>query len=125
VPKTVWQSLVDVVERFEALLANSGELVLVMDPTGRVIYLSPGGEALLGFKRAEVLGSPMLDLVHHEDRPRFKAALTGGGPGSADSRNYRLRTKGGEWMNFTCTLSDHVKAPSIRAWILNAALISP
>lgn len=33
VPATVWQSLVDVVERFEALLAHSGELALVMDQT--------------------------------------------------------------------------------------------
>lgn len=123
VPRTVWQSLVDVVERFEALLANSGELVLVMDAPGRIIYLSPGGESLLGLKRPEILGTPALDLVHLEDRPRFNAALTGGPPGSAASRHFRLRRKDGEWISFECTLSDYLKSPSIRARILNAALL--
>lgn len=123
VPRTMWQSLVDVVERFEALLAQSSELVLVLDEPGRVIYLSPGGERLLGHKRAEILGMSVLDLVHAEDRPRFQAALVGGAPGAASSRNFRLRHRDGEWVTFDCTLTDHLKSPSIRARILNAALV--
>lgn len=123
VPRTMWQSLVDVVERFEALLAHSSELVLVLDEPGRVIYLSPGGERLLGHKRAEILGMSVLDLVHAEDRPRFQAALVGGAPGAASSRNFRLRHRDGEWVAFECTLTDHLKSPSIRARILNAALV--
>lgn len=123
VPRTMWQSLVDVVERFEALLAHSSELVLVLDEPGRVIYLSPGGERILGHKRSEILGMSVLDLIHAEDRPRFQAALAGGAPGAASSRNFRLRHRDGEWVAFECTLTDHLKSPSIRARILNAALI--
>ncbi|WP_306600501.1 PAS domain S-box protein [Geothrix sp. 21YS21S-2] len=122
VPKAMWQSLVDVVERFEALLAHSSELVLVLDSQGRIIYLSPGGENLLGHKRAEVLGLSVLDIIHADDRLRFQAALLGEGPGSATSRNFRLRHRNGEWLAFECTLTDHLKSPSIRAKIVNAAL---
>ena len=122
VPASVWQSLVDVVERFEALLAHSNELVIVLDAVGRIIYLSPGGEHLLGTRRAEVLGSNVLDLIHTDDQPRFHAALTGDAPGAASSRNFRLRHRSGDWVAFACTLTDHLKSPSIRARILNAAL---
>lgn len=122
VPTSVWQSLVDVVERFEALLTNSGELVLVMDRAGKIPYLSPGGETLLGFKRAEVLGTPALDLIHAEDRARFNTAFSGEGPGAATAREFRLRRKAGTWVRFTCTLSDHRHSPSIRAVILNGAV---
>jgi len=122
VPKAMWQSLVDVVERFEALLAHSSELVLVLDTRSRIIYLSPGGEKHLGHKRAEVLGMSVLDIVHADDRPRFQAALLGEGPGAATSRRFRLRHSTGEWVTFECTLTDHLKSPSIRAKILNAAL---
>jgi PAS domain S-box-containing protein len=122
VPTAVWQSLVDVVERFEALLSNSGELVLVLDRNGKIMYLSPGGETLLGFKRTELMGTLAVDLVHSEDRPRFATAFSGSGPGAAAAREYRLRHKHGTWSRFTCTLTDHLHSPSIRAVILNAAL---
>lgn len=84
-------------------------------------YLSPGGEALLGYKRAEIVGTSFLDLVHAEDRPRFASAFTGGGPGAAVGREYRLRHKQGTWSRFLCILSDHRHSPSIRAVILNAS----
>jgi len=124
VPTTVWQSLVDVVERFEALLSNSAELVLVMDRAGKILYLSPGGEGLLGFKRAEILGTSALDLVHAEDRPRFSAAFAGGAPGAATAREYRLKHKQGHWSNFGCIIADHLHSPSIRAVIMNAAVLA-
>ena len=124
VPTTVWQSLVDVVERFEALLSNSAELVLVMDRAGKILYLSPGGESLLGFKRAEILGTSALDLVHAEDRSRFSAAFAGGAPGAATAREYRLKHKQGHWHSFGCIIADHLHSPSIRAVIMNAALLA-
>ena len=123
VPASVWQSLVDVVERFEALLANSGELVLVMNGVGRIIYLSPGGESMLGFKRSELLGKAMVEVVHPDDRGRFQVALQGGPPGAAASREYRLMHKKGHWHRFECSISDHLQSPSVRALILNAAPI--
>ncbi|BDU73115.1 helix-turn-helix domain-containing protein [Mesoterricola silvestris] len=122
VPRTMWQGLVDVVERFEALLAHSNELVLVLDGPGRVLYFSPGGEALLAHRTSEVLGTSVLDLVHPEDRTRFRTALTGGAPGAAESRTFRFRHRTGEWLAFQCTFTDQLENPSIRARILNAAL---
>jgi len=122
VPATVWQGLVDVVERFEALLANSGEMVIAMNHAGRVVYFSPGGELLLGFKRPELMGTAVKDLVHEDDQPRFTAALSGPGPGAESARSYRLKCKGGSWRRFECILTDHLQSPSIHALILNAGM---
>lgn len=124
VPTSVWQSLVEVVERFEAILSNSGELVLVLNRSGRILYLSPGGEHLLGYKRAEILGTSVLDLVHREDQGRFSATFGGEAPGSANFREFRLKHKHGHWARFYCSISDHLHSPSIRAVILNASLLS-
>jgi len=112
-----------VVERFEALLSNSGELVMVMDRRGMVVYLSPGGETILGFRRMEILGRSALDLVHEGDRARFQLAFSGSGPGAATSPVFRLWTKGGNWKKLECKLTDHLHSPSIRAVILNAAVV--
>ena len=121
VPSLIWQSLVDVVERFEALLANSGEMVLVMDRNGKIVYLSPGGEAILGFRRQELVGSHALDLIHPDDRPRFASILEGSGPGAATSPEFRMKQKDGSWSRLVCNIADHRHNPSVRALILNAA----
>lgn len=46
------------------------DAVCVVDAQGRYVYVSAGYERIFGYTSAEVLGKPMIDLVHPDDRER-------------------------------------------------------
>ena len=50
------------------------DTVCILDSHGRFVYLSASCETLLGYTPAELIGSPMIDLVYPEDRERTLAA---------------------------------------------------
>ena len=43
-------------EYFEAIVASSGDLICTTDNDGRIIYFSPGAEAMLGMNAVEMIG---------------------------------------------------------------------
>ncbi len=49
-------------EYFEAIVASSGDLICTTDSNGRIIYFSPGAEAMLGMNAAEMIGRPCADI---------------------------------------------------------------
>ena len=49
-------------EYFEAIVASSGDLICTTDVTGRIIYFSPGAEAMLGMTAAQAAGRPAHDF---------------------------------------------------------------
>ena len=53
--------------RFQALVENSFDAVLVVDATGTVIYASPGGEKILGIDPGSQIGQNAFAHVHPED----------------------------------------------------------
>jgi len=57
-----------------ASLANLTDLLLdaicVVDPEGRYLQVSAAFERIFGYTPAEVIGRPMIDLVHPDDRKR-------------------------------------------------------
>lgn len=52
------------------------DAVFLVDAAGRLVYVSPACEAILGYTPAEMIGRPMLDFLAVEDRARtIKEAL--------------------------------------------------
>ena len=45
-------------EYFEAIVASSGDLICTTDIRGRIIYFSPGAEAMLGLTAGAMIGRP-------------------------------------------------------------------
>ena len=122
VPPTLWKGLEEVIERFEVLLAHSGELFMALDPGGKVLYVSPHGETLLGYAKPDLLGTPAMDLLHPEELPQFLAAFAVATPQTPARGSFQFRRQDGSWQRFRCILSDHLQTPAIQAMILNAAL---
>lgn len=62
----------------DALAAKLPELLLdpvvVVDASGRFVFVNAAFERVLGYTRAELIGRPIFDLVHPEDRERTRAA---------------------------------------------------
>ena len=46
------------------------DAVCVVDRQGRYLYVNAGYERIFGYRAAEVLGQPMIDMVHPDDRER-------------------------------------------------------
>src|SRR5258707_9076944 len=53
---------------FSTLVANSSDLIAVLDDDARVMYANPAAERVLGFVPGTQMGRNMLDLVHPDDR---------------------------------------------------------
>jgi diguanylate cyclase (GGDEF)-like protein/PAS domain S-box-containing protein len=95
--------------RFQALLENSNDAVLVMDANAHVKYVSPAIQRVLGFSAEDYLKIASFDLLHPDDRERaeneFKSILDH--PGQTVHSEFRLRASSGEhrWIETaTCNL---------------------
>ena len=58
--------------RFRLLAENGSDVVSLHDPTGRIVYISPSCERVLGFTADEVTRMGPFALVHPDDRDRLR-----------------------------------------------------
>lgn len=86
-------------DRVHALLRSSHDLVVVVGPHGRLDYVSPSVEGLLGRDADDLVDRPLVDLVVPADRERLLAVAAG--PGDRPVLNVRLPTASGgtEWFD--------------------------
>jgi diguanylate cyclase (GGDEF)-like protein/PAS domain S-box-containing protein len=101
--------------RFRALVQNSGDVIMVLDPAGRMLYASPStatitGHAPTGHARTgphpggEIVA---LDHVHPDDRPRVRAVfqVAATSPGTMHRAEFRVRRADGTvlWLDASIT----------------------
>lgn len=55
--------------RFRTLLQNSSDLVLVLDREGTVTYASSAAQSVIRHTADRLVGRPVVELVHPDDRP--------------------------------------------------------
>jgi PAS domain S-box-containing protein len=85
--------------QYRMLADNATDVISRFGPDLRHRYISPGCERLFGYKPDELLGQPILDLFHPEDRQVIPEALKRiqvGGEGAPV--RYRLRRRDGEYI---------------------------
>jgi len=69
------------------LLERCGEITLTFDPRGRIRWMNPVFEEVLGYRKAELLGRPLTLFIHPDDRAAAQARLRRvGGPQALESR---------------------------------------
>jgi PAS domain S-box-containing protein len=61
--------------RFRALVQNSFDVISVIDVGGTVRFVSPAVEQLFGWTPEEVVDTPLLVVVHHDDIDTMTAFL--------------------------------------------------
>ena len=83
-------------QRSRMLAENAADVVLMRDAEGRVQWISPSVESLLGWSAEELLGTDVLDVVHPHDRPLGEAARSALSSGAgSEAAVVRIRTKDG------------------------------
>jgi diguanylate cyclase (GGDEF)-like protein/PAS domain S-box-containing protein len=112
--------------RFQALVENSSDVVLVVDENHRVSFVSPTVERLLGRREPEVLGVEVAEMLHRPDQLHLRRLLAA--PGRAGSANpsieVRLRHGSGELRWFEIEASDLRSEEEVRGIVVTASDIN-
>ncbi len=88
-------------DKMETLYRNlvecSPDIVYVLDPQARVVFINDTVETLLGYEKKDLIGRELIDIVHPRDRERAYWPLKERRRDDRATRNLRLRlmTKGG------------------------------
>ena len=116
----------EIERRYRALLQNSSDIVAVMDPSGRLQYLSPAVERLLGFEVQELIGRELFDLIHPSDveaaRFAFETIVTQAG--YSQPQELRLRKANGESVTTEIVANNLLHDEVLHGIVLNARDIS-
>jgi PAS domain S-box-containing protein len=94
--KRVEAALDEALVKYETIITNMSEVVMITQPDGTINYLSPSCEKVMGYSARELTGtSPW--IIHPDDSPGMKKGFSGalrGGIGK--DLEYRIYTGGGE-----------------------------
>ncbi|WP_254279493.1 PAS domain-containing sensor histidine kinase [Haloarcula marina] len=89
-------------EPTELLLEYTQDKLAVVDESGTYTYVNGAGERILGFDRAELLGTNAFEYIHPDDRPAvladFDAIVDTDEEFVAETSTYRHRTADGGWV---------------------------
>ncbi len=94
-------------EYFEAIVASSGDLICTTDVTGRVIYFSPGAEAMLGLSAEKAAGRPAHDFYveGRVEAERLMKLLRASPDGRVHGHETRMKASGDRILHVSMSLS--------------------
>ena len=82
-------------ENYRFLVENLREGIYTVDENGKITYVSPGVEFLLGYSRAEILGRDFSEFIFGEDVEYIKKEFEEAKANHLRPSEYRLKTKSG------------------------------
>jgi PAS domain S-box-containing protein len=86
------RALVQSERRFRHLVENSDDMVVELDPSGRIGYVSPNSRRWLGFDQAELLGRLLGEFAHPDETPAAGTIFPKQG-----AHRHRLKHRDGSW----------------------------
>ena len=97
--KATERLLEDRLHFFCSLFDCALDIISVIDEQGAIIYLNEAVHATLGYRLDELLGQPVVDLVHPDERETARAEITRvlQGQGDRASMTFRARHQDGGW----------------------------
>ena len=120
--KQAEQKLAASESRLRALIANTGDLIIVIDAEGRITFASQASERILGYKPEESLGQNFMDWVHPQDLPEVMTAFLSRRqtPGTAPaSIQVQGRHKDGTWRHVEALGTNLLSDPAVQGIIIN------
>ena len=90
-------------EYFEAIVASSGDMICTTDIRGRVIYFSPGAEAMLGVSANAAVGKPAHDFYEggREDAEKIMRLLRESPDGRVHNHELKMKASGGRLLSIS------------------------
>ena len=110
--------------RFATLLRHVSDIIAVYAADGRLVYVSPSVERVLGLGGFDAFGPDIAARVHIEDvdalRDAFRAWATGPPDATGDQVEYRVRGSRGEWRFMQSTGANLLDDPSVQGVVVTA-----
>ena len=115
------QSLVESERWFEQLVANSKDLIAVIDEHATLIYANPSSATLMGYEKGSKTGQTIFDLIHPDDHAGATAALAEiiTQPGTSNPVVLRILTSTNEWRFIEVELTNCLEDPAIQGVVAN------
>jgi PAS domain S-box-containing protein len=109
-------------ERFRALVENSSDALLLIDPEGRVQYVTPSSQRSFGYAPEDMTGRSVFDFLHPDDRDMVAARMadTLGAPGGSLTAEVRFQHADGSTRIMEGIAVNRLDDPSVRAIVVNA-----
>ena len=120
--KQAEQQVAESESRFRALIANTGDLIVVIDAQGVITFASPSSELIFGYKPEEAVGKNFIEWIHPEDVEEALIALGSRNkiPGTAPkSILVRGRHKDGSWRYVETLGTNLLDDPAVKGIVLN------
>lgn len=107
--------------RFEALLLYASDIIIVVDESGLLQYVSPAFERILGKSREQFGPRPAFQLLHPDDLNKMRANPSGdpSDPSTGWQTELRLEHANGSWLWFEATVTNHMSDPDVRGIVSN------
>ena len=109
-------------EYFRSLIENSADIMAVINLDGRIRYVSPSIERVLGTPAEEWAGGDALHRVHPDDIPHASQALDDvrAEPGAMRTLDVRVRHADGTWRLLEATVRNLADTPGVAGIVANA-----
>ncbi|MCD6237087.1 MAG: PAS domain S-box protein, partial [Thermoplasmata archaeon] len=109
----------NVENRYRLITENANDLIatITFSLTPRYTYVSPSHERIIGYRAEELIGKPIFEFVHPDDREKLlslikkyiafkgKKSLTGEGVDITETIEFRIIDVKGEWHYLETTLN--------------------
>jgi two-component system, cell cycle sensor histidine kinase and response regulator CckA len=108
-------------EQLSSLLGSTRELLALLTSDGSVIYASEGFGRVLGYFNSELVGTPIVNLLHPDQRTGAQECIDklADTPGGWVSNNYRIQRKDGTWRWFEVSSQNHLRYPGVEAIVVS------
>ncbi len=107
-------------QRFESLVRNSTDLIIVLDPNLLISYSSPAANELMGYAPAELLGRSALQGIHPDDAGRVKAILERLAPEATSELDLiRILHANGSWRWVEVRAVNLIGDPTVKGIVAN------
>ncbi len=104
--------------RFQAVVQNSSDVVVVVDPGGTITYVSPSARRVFGGRSPFAVGESFWNLRPQEGSQELEALLAGTAQ-AAPQLETRIETSPGTWRDLELAWTDLRRDASVRGFVVN------
>lgn len=107
--------------RYQSLVKNSSDIIIILNRQGTVRYVSDTVEHLLGYRPRELMDRDVTEWIFSEDLRAFRNALdrVASGRGTQFFTQFRFRHREGEWVFFEAVGNNMLEDETIEGLVLN------
>ncbi len=108
-------------ERYRLVTDHMSDLAYTIDGRGLVEFVSPSVQEILGYPPEEVVGMPVMDLLHPDDMGRVLAVAASTLPGEMTTDiEHRVMHRSGHYLSMDARATNKVDDPNVAGWVVSA-----